>query len=283
MPDFVETAELFPTPLPPPGTILINERCLIRTRDKHRVVVVVGVPLTHYTVGDHMAEAYAMVSLIEQGWANQNDVARALGYSRRTLYRYQCRFDEGGLPALGRPRGYPKGRRRLPTSRLNRLRGLKSKGLSNYEIAHRLGVTEKAIRKALKRLGWETSRTIQSPIPFAPEAADPKLSPLSKLRPPAAADAAPANPNLSAFPADEIPASLDTDPMDRRMDRLFAFLGLLDDAAPIFESKPCVPHAGLLLAIPAILSSGVLDCARTIYGGIGPAFFGLRTSTSRCS
>ena len=86
------------------------------------------------------------------------------------------------------------------------------------------------------------------------------------------------NPNLSPFSTGEIPVSLDTDPMDRRMDRLFAFLGLLDDAAPLFESKDHVPHAGLLLAIPAILSSGVLDCARSVYGSIGPAFFGLRTS-----
>jgi prepilin-type processing-associated H-X9-DG protein len=34
----------------------------------------------------------------------------------------------------------------------------------------------------------------------------------------------------------------------------------------------------VLLAVPAILDTGVLDCAREIYGSIGPAFFGLRTS-----
>jgi len=66
--------------------------------------------------------------------------------------------------------------------------------------------------------------------------------------------------------------------MNRFMDRFFAFLGLLDDAAPLFQSRKRVPHAGLLLAIPAILQSGVLDCARRIYSGIGPAFYGLRTT-----
>ncbi len=280
MPDIANNPELFPSPLPPTGTILINDRCLIRTRDRHRIVVVAGVPLAHYTVGDRMAEAYAMVCLVEQGWADQNDVAQALGYSRRTLHRYQLRFEEGGLPALGRPRGYPKGRRRLSPSRLTRLRGLKSQGLSNRQIAHQLGVTEKAIRKALKRLGWEASDTIQPEIPFSSEASNPKLSPFSEAGP--VGDAGPgrtgADPKLSPFSTDEVPVSLDTDPMDRRRDRLFAFLGLLDDAAPLFESKEGVPHAGLLLAIPAILQSGVLDCARTIYGSIGPAFFGLRTS-----
>ena len=105
-----DNPDLFPAPLPPAGTLIINERCLIRTRDKHRVVVVAGIPLTHYTVGDRMAEAYAMVCLVEQGWADQIDVAQALGYSRRTLLRYQRRFEEGGLPALGRPRPFEVGR-----------------------------------------------------------------------------------------------------------------------------------------------------------------------------
>ncbi len=249
--------ELFPVPLPPAGTICINARCLIRTRGEHRVVVVAGMPLWHYSVGDRMAEAYAMVCLVEQGWAHQNEVALALGCSRRTLYRYQCRFDEGGLPALGRIGGYPQGLQRLSPSRLNRIRELKAQGLSNCQIANRLGVTETAIRKSLKRMGAATVDIVPAMRSLWPKSS---------------------NPNLSPFPADEVLISLDSDPMDRRMDRLFAFLGLLDDAAPLFESKERVPHAGLLLAIPSILSSGVLDCARRIYGSIGPAFFGLRTS-----
>ena len=57
-----------------------------------------------------------------------------------------------------------------------------------------------------------------------------------------------------------------------------AYLGLLDDAAPIFRPGTRVPGAGVLLALPALIQSGVFECARKIYGGIGPAFYGLRTS-----
>ncbi|MDP2706700.1 MAG: hypothetical protein Q8O70_04260, partial [Burkholderiales bacterium] len=35
---------------------------------------------------------------------------------------------------------------------------------------------------------------------------------------------------------------------------------------------------GVLLALPAIIDSGVLDIVRDIYGSIGPAFYGLRTT-----
>lgn len=280
MADSITPPDLFPPAPPPPGTIVINERCLIRTRDRYRVLVVAGLPVLHFAAEDRMAEAYAMVCLVEQGWADQNDVARALGYSRRTLYRYQLRFEQGGISALGQPRGFPRGRTRLPASRLNRLREFKAQGLSNCQIATRLGVTETAIRKTLKRMGAATVDTIPSQSSLWPEPSDPKLSPFSKAPSAEQGESAqrPSNPKLSPSCVREVPVSLDRDPLDRRMDRFFAFLGLLDDAAPLFASKEGVPHAGLLLAIPAILSSGVLECARKIYGSIGPAFFGLRTS-----
>jgi hypothetical protein len=71
---------------------------------------------------------------------------------------------------------------------------------------------------------------------------------------------------------------LDTDPSDRWNDRLLAYLGLLDDAAPLFGSRTGVARAGVLLALPPLIHSGVFECAQTIYGSLGPAFYGLRTS-----
>src|SRR2546426_8257582 len=98
-------------------THVVNDRCLVRTRDGHRIVVAAGVPVAQYAVGDRMAEAHAMVSLVEQGWAHQNDVARAFGCTARTVRRHQRRFEAGGLSSLGRGSGYPKGRARLKSSR----------------------------------------------------------------------------------------------------------------------------------------------------------------------
>ena len=57
-----------------------------------------------------------------------------------------------------------------------------------------------------------------------------------------------------------------------------AYLGLLDDAAPLFGSRTSVPGAGVLLALPPLVHSGVFECAENIYGSLGPAFYGLRTS-----
>src|SRR5712692_6561320 len=129
--------DLFPKSSGDAQAVVINDRCLMRTQYGHRLVIVAGIVLAQYPVGDHLAEAHAMVSLVEQGWADQNDVARAFARSPRTLRRYERRVETGGLVALGRPRGYPSGRARLNASRLRLVARLKADGLSNRAVAHR--------------------------------------------------------------------------------------------------------------------------------------------------
>ena len=60
--------DLFPNVRNPENRRVINDRCLLRTQDAHSVVIVSGIVLAQYAETDHMAEAYAMVSLVEQGW-----------------------------------------------------------------------------------------------------------------------------------------------------------------------------------------------------------------------
>jgi transposase len=270
--------DLFPELRNPEGTRVINPRCLILTRDHRRMVLVSGMPIAQYALGDRMSEAHALVSLVDLGWADQNDVAKAFGYSARTLRRYQQRFAEGGLAALGRPSGCPRGLARLAASRRSRIQHLKTQGCSHHEIARLLGISVPAVRKTLRRLGWRAAPLAQAELPLEVASATPAKPP------PARASVSPpgGNPNLSAFSAPTqptpLPSTFDTDPNDRWTDRLFARLGLLEDAAPLFGSAAAVPRAGVLLALPALVGSGVFECAQKVYGSLGPAFYGLRTS-----
>ncbi len=276
--------ELFGGRGAPDGTVAVNARCMMRTKDGHRVVLVASIVLSQYSTCDRMAEAHAMVSLVEQGWADQREVAMAFGCTSRTVRRFQRRFETGGLPALARVAGYPVGRPRLPRSRERLVSRLKADGQSNREIARRVGVSEVAIRKLLSRLGWRAPHTQQARLPLDGSAANPNLSaPLPPSAAPSVARTAPvvsaADPNLSAAGSvDDCPTSFDSDPADRSLDRLFARLGLLDDAAPLFRDGGRVPRAGVLIAVPALMRSGVLDVAHQVYGSIGPAFYGLRTT-----
>jgi hypothetical protein len=69
------------------NTVVINARCTLRIEAGQRVIVVAGLPMHHYRAEDAVAEAYAMVFLVESGFAQQTDVARAFARSVRTVRR----------------------------------------------------------------------------------------------------------------------------------------------------------------------------------------------------
>ncbi len=281
--DVNQKEDLFPEVRNPENVRVINSRCMVRSQEGHCVVLVAGIPLAQYARTDRMAEAYAMVNLVEQGWASQQEVARAFACAARTVRRHQRRLEEGGLAALGHTGGYPRGRARLAVARDRLVQSLKARGMGQREIARRMGVNEKAVRNLLRRLGWKAASPVQNPLPLeAAPPANPNLSgsmPVAPSGPLARTQGA--DSNLSAFGGvskEASAASHDPDLGDRYADRLLARLGLLEDAPPLFGSATAVPRAGVLLALPVLIGSGVFECAQKIYGSLGPAFYGLRTS-----
>lgn len=277
--------ELFPGESADDGVTVLNSRCCLQRDGQETVVLVSGQPIAHFGVNDLSAKANVMVMLVEHGWAMQVEVAHAFSCDVRTVRRAQERYDEGGLAALGRPKGYPKGRCRN-RARDRKVAELKAAGCFNREIARRLGCDEKAVRKRLRRLGWQERRPEQAVLPHIAEtpSADPNLSgpPSTTVESTGPSTPQSADPNLSGLPSASAPPqtsfTMDDDPMDRRWDRLLAYFGLIDDAAPMFQDAQSVPGAGVLLALPALLATGVLDAAREVWGTIGPAFYGLRTT-----
>jgi len=267
--------ELFPIPEPIAGTVIVNERVRFRTMEDTRVVCVDGIILHHYKIGDRMAETYAMVMLAEQGYADQNDIARSFGYSTRTMRRYQERFEEGGLQALGKSQGRQLGSRSVGDVELLRdstILRLKTGGASNRVISCKVGLHEKTIRRRLRRLGWNPPDTQQVLFEAQVPTAIPKKTGDSQ------GDAIRTEIDAENTEEEQVLRSFDDDPLNRTIDRFFAALGLLDDALPLFAPASSIPRAGVLLAIPALEASGLLSIAREVYGSIGPAFYGLRTT-----
>jgi len=286
----MSTQQALALPLPAASnTVVINARCSLRIEAGQRVIVVAGLPVHHYRAEDAVAEAYAMVFLVESGFAQQTDVARAFARSVRSVRRYQGRYAQGGMAALGRAEGWGRGRRRISGKRLRSIEMLKSQGMSNRAIAHRLGVSEKAIRKLVGPskpiesaqivfAGMTTAAAGTLPTTGAPSATSTGDDAARAM--PLADDRAGGRDPITA-PADDddpVPMSLDRDASDRTFDRQLAYLGLLDDAAPLFREGSSVPGVGVLLALPCLVESGLLRISRKLYGEIGPAFYGLRTT-----
>jgi DNA-binding CsgD family transcriptional regulator len=262
---------------------LVNHHVYFSTEETERVIFVHGVAFAHYHVSDRAAEAYAMVSLFESGYANQKNIALAFGVSARSLRRYQERLEAGGLAALARADGRPSARRSDPPKKRERDRTilhLKAKGFSNRAIAGKLGLDEKAIRKRLHLLGWvpcpEPSFAFPEESGIPAEFDTDVLGQSQKNTAGSVAKRTAKISNAELEPA-AVP-SRDLNPLDRSMDRLLAAMGLIEDAAPVFAKTENLPGAGVLLAIPALVGSGLLSVARKIYGSLGPAFYGLRTT-----
>ena len=287
----MSTQQALALPSPAPSnTVVINARCSLRIDADLRVIVVAGLPVHHYRIEDTVAEAYAMVFLVELGYAQQTDVARAFAVSVRTIRRNQERYADGGMAALGREEGWRRGRRRISGKRLRSIEMLKSKGMSNRAIAHRLGVNEKAIRKLVGPSKPTESAQLGLPA-IQPDAEKPAGSGM----PSAAAsgkdedrgtrsaeattgDSDQATAREAVNDDEPVPMSLDRDASDRTVDRQLAYLGLLDDAAPLFREGSSVPDLGVLLALPCLVESGLFRISRKLYGDMGPAFYGLRTT-----
>jgi len=349
--------------LPVPD-ISINGRCSIFEHDGVRDVWAAGTPIWRYHVADDLAERVFVAQALEAKLAKAGELAVALSRPTRTIHRIHNNYVEAGVDGLVHKKRGPKGAR-LGKQREQAIKRGVARGLSNREMARRLGVCPQTVNNAVKRMGLRTARTSQQqalPGPGAvdndqadvaagdqpdvattdaaaatppndrrdkPQATTPPADQQSVADRPAEpgvgeqtqagrADATPitsdfvhpgpetavsdgktdtdvaAEPLRAPDPAssdrpvvptppdvqDEAyrPVTLDTDPTDRSFDRLLAATGELDDAAPLFGSGDDVPRAGVLLAVPLIVASGLFDAARKVYGSIGPAFYGLRTT-----
>ena len=96
---------------------------------------------------------------------------------------------------------------------------------------------------------------------------------------PAAAGAAEDSAGLDAGGGTEGPGAavpVLPDPVPRDGERALARWGLLGEGAvPVFTPGARYPLAGLLLALPALEDTGLLDAAREVYGQLRDGFYGL--------
>lgn len=272
-----------------PSTVHISGKCNYREEGDMHVIFANGIPLLHYTRDDKTAKQYAMIHLVEAGLASQQEVAEAFDCSRLTIFRAKQKYDEGGMAALVPKKTGPKDGSKVNKAKGRRIVALKEKGLTNVAIASRLGLKEDTVRKALKRMGWSKPKIAEEmtlPLHQEPNKIElPELSPSEQTvsevketdKTSILTTEAEVDESAKGILKDE-PVSYDSDPSNRATDRALARLGFLQDAAPIFRNGENIPGVGVLIAIPALIESGIFTTAQKIYGSVGASFYGLRTT-----
>ncbi len=206
--------------------------------------------------GDEAGRRLAAVQLAELKAATQQQVADAFGIGIVTLWRWLDGYRRGGLAGLVAGKRGPKGPSKLTPELTQRIGELAAAGKSQAAIAAATGVSAFAVRTALGRV------PARRPAPGAPDGAD-------------GGNTAGAG-GEAAWTQDELPVL--PDPVPRGGERALARFGLLGEgASPVFTPGARYPLAGLLLALPALAGTGLIQTARDVYGRLSSGFYGLET------
>lgn len=227
-----------PLALVPADALEISEAvALVQDQDGGRVFIR-GELVFAWDPGDELGRRLAAVQLVRIKAARAVQVAGGFGVNTETLRRWQGVVTDAGVAALAPSRRGPKGPSRLTHDLVADIAARRRAGASLRTIAKAVGVSAASVRRVLPK-------------------AEPEPA---KAEPDQGAD-------LPVLP----------DPADRSGERAAARWGQLVEAPPVFVPAGRVPLAGLLLAMPALQTTGLLSCAATVFGALPNGFYGLDT------
>jgi transposase-like protein len=227
------------------------------------LVTVHGLATFAWDAGDEAGRRLAAVQLVRLRAASQGQVASAFGVDSATLWRWDKALASGGVAGLVPARRGPKGASKLTPQVIARIRELDAAGRTLRQIAAATGVSTFTVRNALGRVA--ASRAGE-PAAAGTEGGEDEdagqaLAPGEEGEPPQDRDE---------------PLPVLPDPVPRDGERALARWGLLGEGAqPVFAAGARYPLAGLLLALPALEATGLLDAAREVYGRLRNGYYGL--------
>ena len=248
-----------------------------------------GMATFTWDAGDEAGRRLAAVQVTQLKAATQKQVAAALGTDLATVWRWVSAYRENGLAGLLPARKGPKGPTKLTPELTAKISDLDAQSLGLEAIASQCGVSTFAVRTALGRIPAR-------PRTAAPEEKQPAAGGTAGQD---AEDTAAGTADHDAADdagdqaADQDAAAEDCagqgdaaggllpvlpDPVPRDGERVLARFGLLGEgAAPVFAAGGRYPLAGLLIALPALADTGLLECARQVYGRLRDGYYSLDT------
>jgi len=237
-------------PVQPAGAEDINDVVAVLRRDDHVAYFASGVSLFTHREGDAAGRRIAAVQMLELGLARQDELSVALGVNRTTLYRQRRKLTRAGVLGVVDQKRGPQGPHRFTADKRQRVGQLLAAGASIRQAARDVGVTEGTVRHALRR-----GEVRPGP---GPRSASALVGPGARSERDARAEGGVA--------------------VQRHTERALARMGQLAEAAPHFVASEAVRYGGALLALPALLTQGLLDAGEQAYSALKNGFYGLRAT-----
>lgn len=236
-------------PMHPEGAQDVNGTLAIHRQGAQVAYFAAGVPVFTHAATDRVGQRVAGVQLLELGLAKRKELAAALGLHRSTLHRCQRKVRAAGVLGVVDAKPGPQGRHRLTPATLQQAQARLDQGTSIRATATAVGVSEAALRHALRRGALQRPRAARPPQGLGPR----QRSDQDAQRPGGIA-------------------------VHRDTERALAATGRLPEAAPRFEAAEAVRGAGALCALPALVALGLLQVGEKVYGRLRDGFYGLRST-----
>ena len=235
-----------------------------------------------WDAGDTAGRRFAAVSVMRIKAATQAQVAAAFGTSPLTVWRWAQALSAAGVSALVPHRKGPRRASKLTPEVRATIVVLREQGLSLRAIGERVAVSEATVRRALTEAEAEAEADDPTAVADEVQGETEYRATVSDAETGAGAQAEPmgrpepvAEPVLGSVSGAVAPVL--ADPVDRRGERGLAAFGLIPYAPPVFTPCGRAPLAGLLLALPALAATGLLDTAHAVYGEFPNGFYSLDT------
>jgi transposase-like protein len=258
--------DALPAPAPEQGLQRIVEDSLV-------VILFHGQVFMSYQQDDGTFGRYVAVLCAIKKMATQAEIAVLWGVNRRTLVKWIDLYRRRGLSGIIGKAGRPV---KIDLKMRRKIVQMRSGRSSVDEIAAALQISRGSVCEVLYGRLKKVEQELLPGLSSGQEERGEVLGePVVSLEAEAAAPEQIAE-VIGEQKSDELPGA-PVDPMDRTPDRLKAYLGMMEDAEPVFAEHEHVAGAGALLALALFVQSGFLARAKNVYGSFGPAFYGLRS------
>ena len=227
------------------------------------VVFVFGLATFSYAGDDQVGRRLAAVQLVTTKIASVAEVASAFGVNPATLWRWSTAFGCDGVLGLVAERPGPRRASKLTEAVVARIVGLHASGLTLRQIATQAGVAPATVRVALGRVG------------FRGQAASEQDGDVEGGVEGGVDDLADGEEHDRGRGGELVVLAA---PVPRTAERVAARFGDLSEAPVVITEGAQLPLAGLLLALPALEMTGLLEVAAQVFPPMSKGFYGLRAT-----
>jgi len=227
-------------PLIPGGSTQITDVLSVwRSEDKWTYFMGMN-PLYSHHPSDQRAFNIHTSMLIDTGACRPIDIINTFSVAKSNVDRALKKYRSEGLDGFFKPRKVRSGGTVLTPEKLEKAQQLLQKNRRRHEVAEELGVPYDTLRKAIN-----AGRLVMPPE-------HPEIATSKSAR------------DLVDYRAAEGMGTACT----RVADRTLAAFGICDGAIARFEPCLDVPNGGALVALPALLSNGLMEGSKELLGGV---------------